>query len=112
MAIAWNADYTPGAGPLPFVLTFKATSVAPVNTVAPAVTGDTAGNTLSTDNGTWTGAVSYVYAWLLDDVLIEGETASTIDTLVGWQGQTLKSQVTAHNAVGDTAATSIGTVLL
>jgi hypothetical protein len=39
---------------------------APVNTVAPVVTGTTAaGQTLTTTNGTWTGAapITYTYQW-------------------------------------------------
>src|SRR5204862_4098547 len=58
----------------------------PVNSVAPAMTGTAAsGQTLSTDNGTWTGypTPTFAYAWLRCDQagancsVIGGATANT-----------------------------------
>jgi hypothetical protein len=68
-------------------VTFSAAGApgAPVNTVAPAVTGTEAnGKTLTSTTGTWTGADSYAYQWYTNTtastsggVAISGATAST-----------------------------------
>jgi hypothetical protein len=53
---------------------------APVNTVAPAVTGTaTVGQTLSTTNGTWLGAPAptFTYQWQRSGSNIGGATSST-----------------------------------
>jgi hypothetical protein len=84
---------------------------APVNTVAPAVTGTAAvGVTLSLSTGTWTGGVdSYAYAWLRGSDVISGETAATYEVTLDDIGYTLKGRVTATNVDGSTAADSVAT---
>lgn len=78
----------------------------PVNTVAPALdeVEYNVGDTASCDTGTWTNEpTSYAYQWLLDDVPLDGETASTHIVLWSDHGSTLSCLVTATNAGGDSA---------
>jgi hypothetical protein len=66
---------------------------APVNTVAPAVTGTaTVGQTLSTTNGTWTGAPAptFTYQWQRAGSNIGGATASTYLLVIADVGSTIR----------------------
>lgn len=86
-------------------------TAAPVNTVAPAVTGSApVGNTLSCSTGTWTGypTPTYTYQWKKAGVDIGGETASTYVTVTGDAGSSITCTVTATNAVGSASAGSNG----
>jgi hypothetical protein len=87
------------------------TAAAPVNTVAPAITGgDTAsvGVALAADNGTWTGTtpMSFAYRWLRCDAT--GGACSAITSAIGASytpvdadvGSALRVEVTANNGVG------------
>src|SRR5690606_38669471 len=70
----------------------------------------TVGQTLSVDNGTWTGSpTSYAYAWKADGVAIDGATAATYELTDEEIGAVITCTVTATNAGGSTAATSEGT---
>lgn len=72
--------------------------LAPVNTVAPAVTGTgTVGNTLTSTTGTWTagGSITYAYQWLRAGVNISGANASTYLLAAGDSGKTITCRVTA-----------------
>lgn len=85
---------------------------APVNTVAPAITGTIeVGETLSCSQGTWTGGTNggFTYQWYLvndSDVLIEGATLSQYVITALATGHGLKCVVTATNNTGSTAADS------
>ena len=90
-------------------------STAPVNTVAPAVTGTTTvGQVLSTTNGTWTGDVSsgYTYQWARDAQgsggysSIGSATASTYTLVDADDGCHIKCTVTATGTGGATAQDS------
>ena len=75
---------------------------APVNTVAPAVTGTaTVGQTLSTTNGTWTGAPAptFTYQWQRSAVNISGATSSTYVLVAADYANTIRCVVTATNSV-------------
>jgi hypothetical protein len=68
---------------------------APVNTVAPAVTGTTTeGSTLSTTDGTWTGTptISFTYQWF--DALLDGSGNVLTDS----NGDPLGSPVSSATA--------------
>lgn len=85
----------------------------PVNTVAPAVTGDAcAGDTLTTDDGTWTSGttIAYTYQWQVDCgtgfVDIFGETASTYVISSDYEGCDIRCDVTATNDCGPTSEPS------
>ena len=80
-----------------------------VNTVAPAVTGDTGyADVLSTTNGTWTGAVggAYSYQWQRNGVDIAGATSSSYMLTVADSGATIRAIVTYTNSGGPSSATS------
>ena len=75
---------------------------APVNTVAPAVTGTaTFGQTLSTTNGTWTGAPAptFTYQWQRVTTNISGATSSTYVLVAADVGNTIRCVVTATNSI-------------
>ena len=85
---------------------------APVNTVAPAVTGTaTVGQTLSTTNGTWTGVPTptFTYQWQRVTTNISGATSSTYVLVSADAGNTIRCVVTATNAVSAVSANSNST---
>jgi len=87
---------------------------APTNTALPAVTGTAqVGKALTTSNGTWDDpSATFTYAWNRCDaagancVAISGATTSSYTLVTADQGHTIRSVVTAKNAIGSTAATS------
>lgn len=84
---------------------------APVNTVAPAITGAIeVGETLTCSQGTWTGGVqSYAYQWYRvndSDIAIEGATLSQYVITSLATGHGIKCVVTATNNTGSTSADS------
>ncbi len=83
----------------------------PVNTVLPLITGDTAGDVLSTSNGTWTGSPTFTYQWFLDGVAIAGEDEDEVITDEAWAGQTITVVVSGSNGAGTSIATRLGVVL-
>ena len=87
--------------------------IAPVNTVAPAVTGTAkVGSVLTRTQGTFTGTapITYVTAWLANGVVIPGATAATYTPVVGDIGKTIRARVTATNLAGTVVALSNTTV--
>jgi len=91
-----------GGGPQP---------LAPVNTVAPAVTGTaTQGQTLTVSNGTWSNTpTSYTYQWQHTTTNISGATSSTYVLDATYVGETIRCVVTATNVTGSASATSNAT---
>lgn len=97
-----------------------ASSPAPQNTTPPKISGTPqVGQTLATDNGTWTGSpTSYSYSWMRCDAT----GASCVDEANGTtknytvvhvdRGHTIRVEVTATNANGGTAATSAPTAVV
>jgi hypothetical protein len=83
---------------------------APVNTVAPAITGTpTEDETLTCSTGTWSGSPdSYTYQWKDDGVAISAATGSTYVLTASEVGATITCTVTATNEVGSTSATATG----
>lgn len=95
-----------------------AAASAPVNTIAPLVTGTpTVAMVLTCDPGTWPGAESYTYQWFqYPDTPIADEVTSTYTLAVGDVGQKIFCRVTGidstvggyspvnSNAVGPVAA--------
>ena len=83
-------------------------AAAPVNIVAPNVTGSpTVGSTLTSDNGTWSGAptITYSYQWN-NGSDIPGATSSTYTVQSGDNGLNLICKVTATNTAGSAEADS------
>lgn len=97
-----SAD-TPGT-----VAVVAASTPVPVNTVAPVVMGTSAvGQTLTTDNGTWSNApTSFAYAWRRGGVDIAGATTSTYTLVQADVGALVTCRVFATNAGGTAGATS------
>ncbi len=82
------------------------TVVAPVNTVAPAVTGDAVeGSTLTCSNGTWTGTatITFTKAWRKNGVA-NGSTGNTYVTVNGDVGSAIDCLVTADNDASGTVS--------
>jgi hypothetical protein len=93
---------------------------APTNSTLPSVTGTAIeGQTLTTDNGSWTGSpTSYAYQWRRCDSAgancsdISGATGSSYTLVTADVGSKLRAVVTATNAGGSTAATSNATAVV
>lgn len=82
---------------------------APVNTVAPAITGTTeTGETLSCSDGSWTGTATiiYTYQWKRDGSPIGSATNSSYVLVNDDVGTSVKCTVTATNDIGATNADS------
>ena len=83
---------------------------APVNTVAPVISGGTyVGDVLTTTNGTWTGSpTSFTYVWYSETtgVPIPGATSSTYTLVEADASTEISSQVTAINGAGSAMAQS------
>lgn len=87
---------------------------APINTVAPAVTGTTGlGDTLTSTDGTWTddGSPAFTYQWARDGVNIGGATAATRVIAAADQGHSLTCTVTNTDTHGATSAVSNSVVV-
>lgn len=94
-----------------------ATGSAPVNTVAPAISGTQhVGQTLTTTNGTWTddGSPTFSYQWQNSPdgttwTAISGATSSTYVLANSDDGLFVRSQVTDSDSNGNGAAQSSAT---
>jgi hypothetical protein len=85
------------------------TYTAPVNTVAPAITGTAQeGQVVTCSTGTWTGTptITYSYQWKRNGSNIGSATNSTYTLVTADVSQSITCQVTATNAVGSANATS------
>lgn len=84
-------------------------SYAPVNTVAPAITGNNiVGQILSCSTGTWTNSPSFTYQWKRNGVNISGATNNTYTLVQADAGNAanISCTVTATNTVGSASANS------
>ena len=90
----------------------------PVSTVPPSISGTAQdGQTLSANNGSWTGTapISYAYQWQRCSGScsnIAGATAQTYTLKSADVGATARVQVTASNAGGSSTATSATTAVV
>lgn len=90
---------------------------APVNTVAPAITGTAnTSSTLSCSTGTWTGepTITYTYQWQYarTGIPIAGETSSTYPVDAEDIGRSLSCKITATNISGSVSANSNPTAIV
>lgn len=87
---------------------------APVNTVAPVITGSAViGSQLTCSTGSWDGTapITYSYQWRADGSPISGATANTYTTVQA-EGVVITCTVTATNSVGSAAQLSSNSVTL
>jgi hypothetical protein len=90
---------------------------APVNSVAPAITGTpTENEVLAVSDGTWTGttAAMFTYQWFADGVAIAGANLKTLTLTASLVGVTaITAVVTAHNAEASVSqvSNSVGPVI-
>lgn len=102
------------AGSYGKVWTFTSSVVsAPVNSVAPTISGTATFNSvLTANNGTWSGSPTYAHQWQRAATSggsysnISGATSSTYTLVSADVGQYLKVNVTATNAGGSVSALS------
>lgn len=82
---------------------------APVNTVAPVISGSAVmGSVLTTSDGTWTGspAPTFAYQWKRNGADIGGATSQTYTTSAPDFSAAITCTVTATNSQGNASATS------
>lgn len=80
---------------------------APVNSVAPAITGTAQeGQTLTCSTGTWSGSPTYTYQWKRNGSNIGSATNSTYVLVTADVSQSIKCTVTATNFTGSATADS------
>ena len=88
----------------------QGTLTAPVNTVAPVISGagTTVGTVFSVTDGTWTGnpTPTYTYQWKIDTVNVPGQTSSTYDSSGDSVGEAVTCEVTATNSEGSASQIS------
>jgi len=83
-------------------------TAAPVNTVAPVISGSTTvGSNLTCTTGTWTNTpTSYAYQWLANSTAITNATSNTFALTITQVGANISCNVTATNIAGGVTATS------
>lgn len=87
------------------------TNTAPVNTVAPVISGTSSvGSVLTAVSGTWTGTPTPTLAgqWFRGASAISGATSSTYTIVSGDVGAVIKYRQTATNVAGSSSADSNG----
>lgn len=81
--------------------------LAPANTALPTITGTSeVGQTLTVNNGTWTGSPTFTRQWMADGSNIAGATAATFVLTAAEDAMMITCRVTGTNAGGSANATS------
>lgn len=93
--------------------TVAADTVAPVNSVAPAISGlAKVGQALTAWEGLWASAAKYSYQWKVDGTNKAGAVSKTFTPAVGDVGKAVSVEVTATNSAGTAMAASQPTALV
>ncbi len=91
------------------ILASSGSASAPVNTIAPTITGTNAvTNMLTANNGTWTGStpITYTYQWRRNGVNIPSATSITYTLVQADAGNNIDCVVTGTNIIGSSSANS------
>lgn len=95
---------------------FRSDGSAPVNTVAPVISGTaTIGQTLSSTTGTWisdTGVTGYLYQWYRGATLITGATNNTYVLVLADVGFDITCRVAATDTDGTSSYVSSNAIFL
>lgn len=84
----------------------------PENTVLPSIIGTgSVGQTLTADQGTWTGSPTFTRQWLNNGSDISGATGTTYLVQSGDAADSISVRITATNAAGSAIATSNSVVI-
>ena len=85
--------------------------IAPVNTIAPVISGTTTlGSVLTTTNGTWTNSpISYTYQWKRGATNI-GTNTNTYTLVIADSTASITCEVTAINAAGSSIPATSNTI--
>jgi len=100
--------------------TVTATAPGPPNTQLPTISGQAVvGQALTATQGTWTGTgLTFAYQWRRCDTAgaqctdISGATATTYTLVAADNGRTIRIEVTAKNATGETTVASAQTAVV
>lgn len=88
-------------------------TVPPANIVAPSISGTAnPGQTLTANNGTWSGSPTYTYQWKRQAVDIPGATSSTYVVRNNDIATDISVAVTATNAGGSASETTSSTAVV
>lgn len=110
---ATNIGGSTAAPPSNAIAIPAAATVAPTNTVPPAITGTPAvGQLLTCGTGTWAQSpTSFSYDWQSEGISI-GVTTSTWTVTAGEAGNMIRCMVTATNAIGSSGPVASNTVTI
>lgn len=87
----------------------NAAAAAPVNSVAPAISGVAqVGQVLTAYPGVWSGAPSFAYQWKNEGTNLSGATSQTYTLQASDAADTITVTITATNSAGSASATSAG----
>lgn len=109
ISVRVTATNSQGSAQATSAATAAVSGIAPVNTVAPALSGTPiVGETLTVTNGTWTGtpAPTYARAWLRDGSAISGATGTTYVLTEDDVDASMTVRVTGTNSAGNAQAVS------
>jgi hypothetical protein len=81
-------------------------TTTPKPTISGRPTVTRSGSTLRCAAGTWTGASTYAYAWLVSGKAKKGASRKTLRVTDAIKGHSVACRVTASNSAGSTTATS------
>jgi hypothetical protein len=81
-------------------------TTTPKPTISGRPTVTRSGSTLRCAAGTWTGASTYAYAWLVSGNVKKGASKKTLKVTGAIKGHSVACRVTASNSAGSTTATS------
>jgi hypothetical protein len=102
-----SATNTGGTGNATSAATAAVLPLPPTYTIAPSLSGTAqVGQMLLCDEGTWNNSPTFAFEWYADNVLVAGQSASTIVLTGAELNKVIDCKVTATNAAGSAFAYS------